>query len=249
MENNAINIGDFDAGDFDRDIYRIFSLGRFKELIENNELVLVRPSIWDDPFENFFLKGNTIDGDGNLVSLEHLYNSWYGQCWTLTPESDALWRIYSPDKQGVRIRTNMRKLFSVYWDDQDIHSRNKYYIGVVNYYSRKEIEKLLRELTFVDAAIGGRNIVFAELLCLKRLEFQHESEVRILYNDIHGFEEDGLYRRTIDYNQLFEEVCLDPRLELTEFNLIRDELIKLGCKLPIIQSNLYRVDFAPIRMM
>ena len=40
--------------DSEQRIYRIFSLSRFEEMIQNQELVLVRPSMWDDPFENFF---------------------------------------------------------------------------------------------------------------------------------------------------------------------------------------------------
>ena len=36
----------------------------------------------------------------------------YGQCWTKTRESDAMWRIYSPNKNGVRIMTTPRKLLT-----------------------------------------------------------------------------------------------------------------------------------------
>lgn len=48
---NAININNIDTP-----VYRIFSYERFIELITTNQLVLVQPSMWDDPYENFFLK-------------------------------------------------------------------------------------------------------------------------------------------------------------------------------------------------
>jgi len=245
MENNGINISDFDG-----DIYRVFSLGRFKQLLKTSQLGLVNPSMWDDPFENFFLKANVVESDSSVSSLENLYKSWYGQCWTYTRESDAIWRIYGGEsKQGVRVKTNIRKLFSSFWNEADIHSRNKYYIGAVKYHSRNEIEELMRKTSFLDVAIGGRNHVFAELLCVKRLEFAHEDEVRLLYNDLEGFEDGRVYNKIIKYNEVFEEVCIDPRIALEEYKLIKGELISLGCEIPITQSDLYRVEFEPIRLM
>ena len=251
MENNGINISDFD-----RTIYRVFKLDRFKQLLIDCQLGLVRPSTWADPFENFFLRCDVIEENGDKGSLESLYKSWYGQCWTYTQESDALWRIYGDDvekglkNQGVRVKTNIRKLFSCFWDDDDIHSRNKYYIGAVKYYERREIEELMNSTSFFDAAIGCRNHVFAEMLCIKRLEFKHEDEVRLLYNDVDIYEDSDVYKKIIDYNDVFEEVCLDPRImDISEYEYIKKELIALGCKVPIIQSDLYRVEFDPIRLM
>jgi hypothetical protein len=114
MEDNVVNIADLD-----QKIYRIFSISRFKELITTNELVLVNPYKWDDPFENFFLKANAVDENGALVSLGDIARKWYGQCWTFNPESDAMWRIYSCQKDGVRVSTTVRRLFSVLWDPED----------------------------------------------------------------------------------------------------------------------------------
>ena len=61
-----------------------------KELIKNRELVLVNPEKWDDPFENFFLKGNAVDNNGNNVDFSNLREMWYGQCWTKNEDTDAL---------------------------------------------------------------------------------------------------------------------------------------------------------------
>ncbi|MEW5029724.1 DUF2971 domain-containing protein, partial [Klebsiella pneumoniae] len=70
---NAININNIDTP-----VYRIFSYERFIELITTNQLVLVQPSMWDDPYENFFLKTEVVSDDGEFGSLESLCNSWYG---------------------------------------------------------------------------------------------------------------------------------------------------------------------------
>lgn len=91
---NIININDLDTP-----VYRIFSLERFLELFTEKQLVQVQPSMWDDPYEHFLLKTEVVSDDGEVGSLENLYNSWYGQCWTENEDTDAMWRIYSPEKK------------------------------------------------------------------------------------------------------------------------------------------------------
>lgn len=101
--------------DYSTKIYRIFSTNRLIELFEKKENALVKPELWDDPFENFILK---IPEKGSKSKPN---KRGYGQCWTLNFESDAMWRIYSPDKNGVRIQTTIRKLH------HSLHSAQKVY--------------------------------------------------------------------------------------------------------------------------
>ena len=92
-------------------VYRIVSLKRLLELFEKNENVLVKPCLWDDPFENFIMNSKIRLPSGeisNLMSRE----LFYGQCWSKSKASDAMWRIYSPENTGIRIRTTVRKLFN-----------------------------------------------------------------------------------------------------------------------------------------
>ena len=150
----------------DTKIYRIFTFDRFKELIESNELVLVNPEMWDDPFENFFLKANAIDGQGNTVDFSNLRKMWYGQCWTKNEDTDAMWRIYSPDKNGVRISTTVRKLFNTIYNKNDKFASLKYFIGNVNYQTKDELNKFMNGNSFWNIASGGQNDGFAKLLCV-----------------------------------------------------------------------------------
>ena len=85
MEENGIDIVDWDA-----QIYRVYSIKWFTDLITTNKNGLVNPSKWEDPFENFFLQNQCVASDGTIVSLESLSNSWYGQCWTRNSDSDAM---------------------------------------------------------------------------------------------------------------------------------------------------------------
>ena len=101
MERNVIGISNWDAP-----VYRTFSLKSALELFKEGKNGLVHPSRWDDPFENFFLKNGAIDEHENPVALDDVHKDWYGQCWTLEGESDALWRIYSPEKVRPRDEHN-----------------------------------------------------------------------------------------------------------------------------------------------
>ena len=208
--------------DLDTKIYRIFTLDRFKELITSNELVLVNPEMWDDPFENFFLKANAIDGQGNTVDFSNLRKMWYGQCWTINEDTDAMWRIYSPNKNGIRISTTVRKLFDAIYNENDKYASLKYFIGKVKYETKERLNDFMNKQSFWGIAIGGQNDGFAKLLCIKREAFEHENEVRILVNE--NDEEknkklNGLYRIEIDKNILIDDICLDPRL--TEYEYLK----------------------------
>ena len=83
--------------DLDKPLYRIFSFQRLEEIFQENKLTLVKPRLWEDPFENFILNSTGYLADGREFQIGFRDN-FYGQCWSLTIESDAMWRIYSPEK-------------------------------------------------------------------------------------------------------------------------------------------------------
>lgn len=53
--------------------------------------------------------------DPDKVARQHAYSihNTYITCWTTDPESVAMWLLYSPGKDGIRVRTTVRKLKSV----------------------------------------------------------------------------------------------------------------------------------------
>ncbi|MBN3059397.1 DUF2971 domain-containing protein [Pectobacterium versatile] len=243
FEKNAINITNFDIP-----IYRIFSFEYFEKLMTEKQLVLVQPSMWDDPYENFFLKTEVDFGNGDIASLENLNRTWYGQCWTENEDTDAMWRIYSHNKTGVRVKTTVRKLFLSIFDSSDNFSSLKYFVGKVEYKDKKEIINFMQRVTFSEMISGGQNNKFAELLCIKRTEFSHENEIRVLVDDIGNIKgENGLYKIDINPTELFDEVCLDPRLSNEDVATFTTNIKKMGVTTKIIQSELYKLDLPRIR--
>lgn len=233
----------------DEPIYRIFRYDRFEELVESKKLALASPTLWDDPFENFFLKSSVDMGDGTFAGLEILARKWYGQCWTTEKDTDALWRIYSHDKCSVRVKTTVGKLFSALYKPNDLQAKLKYFIGKVNYMSQDEISLLLDKTRFMSVAEGAQNHGFAKLLCIKRNEFKHENEVRVLFNDIASeYATRNVLFFDFDPNSLLEEVCLDPRIEEKLVSRTEKKLKAIGLTLPVVRSHLYDFQKATIKM-
>ena len=73
--NNFIGI---EPHNHDREIYRVMSINRLISMLENDENTLVRPELWDDPFENFILN-IPINNPNGGTSLTPLRKRAYGQ--------------------------------------------------------------------------------------------------------------------------------------------------------------------------
>jgi len=113
---------------------------RLLEIFKQEQNTLLKPNLWDDPFENFILKGLGRLSNGMTVSLG-MRDFLYGQCWTLHRESDAMWRIYSPDKNGVKVRTTIKKLFESLYNAIPSRLRDvSCFIGKVEYFKKEDID-------------------------------------------------------------------------------------------------------------
>jgi hypothetical protein len=92
-----------------------------------------------------------------------------------------------------------------------------------------------------DISFGGQGTGFAELLCIKREAFEHEKEVRLLFQDLDPKRgKDEIVEFDLDVNHVFEDVVIDPRLTPNQVKAICAEIKAAGCSLPISQSTLYR---------
>lgn len=214
--------------EIDKPIYRIISLERLLELFMNKKNTLVKPKMWEDVFENFILKSSIRLRSGEIAEY-NFHERMYGQCWTLQKASDAMWRIYSSDKKGLRVRTTIRKLADSLENAQTSLPDVRCRIGKVEYLSDKRLMEVANS-TFDDSGIGVDEL-FRSLL-LKRRAFVHESEVRALYDELDdSFFSNDLYRYEIDPHYLIDQIMVDPRSSYEEF---------LGIKKIIRETTGYR---------
>jgi hypothetical protein len=227
--------------DLEQPIFRIYSKERFLRGVAKGRDALRNPSCWHDPFENFFLTRTQVAVNGDLADLKTVARDWYGQCWTTNSNTDAMWRIYSPNQTGIQAKTTIRKLFKNLRSVPSETPQLQFFVGRVEYMCQAEITALLNTLTFYDAASGGQGHSFAKLLCIKREAFRHEAEIRILFQDIDDPPQgvNGIFVYPLDANAVFDEIVLDPRLQDAAATELESELRAAGCTTPIQRSDLY----------
>ncbi|GET33717.1 hypothetical protein PbJCM13498_25800 [Prolixibacter bellariivorans] len=223
----------------DRPIYRVFSVNRLHEIFDEKKLTLVRPKLWDDPFENFIMNSTGELKDGRYFTID-FRNNFYAQCWTYTRESDAIWRIYSPNKDGVRVTTTPRKLLKALYDQQDKFRDLHCFVGKVQYYTTKGLKNLLTDSNTMSSwLLDSTGAGHAQTLLFKRTPFKHENEVRLIYNS-NGKTNGDLYKFDIDPYDLFDDIVFDPRMKYDNFKQEKEKLKLVGFKKRIVKSNLYK---------
>ena len=226
--------------DLARPIYRIVSLERLVELFTAQENVLVNPSKWEDTFENFILKAKVKSKTGEIFDGD-LRDSVFGQCWTLHNASDAMWRIYSPNKDGLRIKSTIGELLQGIYQVHQPDAKQKCAIGLVEYKTLKKLFWHANNTYEFDTSIFVEN-VFRSLL-LKRLPFVHEKEVRLLFQSwFPDLLQDGIYRYKIDPHSFVKEVMIDPRRSYDEFKTLKHIIQRsTNFKGSIKRSQLYKL--------
>lgn len=149
----------------DQKIYRYLSFESFVYLIELKKLTFSKISNWDDPWENVLARQCSFLSNGKEMNSYSDSLDLYGQCWTLNAESDAMWRIYSPNKSGVQVETTVGCL-------QHLIGYRRLFVDRVQYC--KDPKDFLEKQKTIK-------LKCSEAL-LKRDAFRHEEELRILVN-------------------------------------------------------------------
>lgn len=230
---SVINLINIKADESEQYIYRIMPIDRLLESFENQSLALVEPAKWDDPFENLLLKGLVPHSSNDAITSKLFRNSIYGQCWTLHRETDAMWRIYSADKHGVKVRTTIRKLIDSLLQSAEGYERESCFIGKVDYLTQKE---LVTKLSDIEGMYG---INAAKSLLYKRNEFSHEKEVRLIYTM--ESKQGRIYKFKVDPHSLFDEIVFDPRMNKHIYQAYSQAIKSKGYMGSVRQSVMYQL--------
>lgn len=235
---NIVRIDDPDAP-----IYRWFQLPHFWSMIEDRQFMLVPPGKWEDPFEDF-PRHCMVDYEGSphrIHTLDSVIDPVYAQCWSMTEESDALWRAYSrvvkqggisntcPDEEGVQVRTTPRKLLQVMWKWCPDNPAKSCFIGKVRYLNQQEVVRHIDEVLRGQLDEVSTGVSRAELVLFKRSGFSHEAEVRLVY--VRPRTDDSPPNTiAIPFNpdRVFDQVSFDPRLEEFESDDRKKKAKQLG---------------------
>lgn len=247
IDNNSINLS------LDDTIYRIFSVDKFKRTLADKKLCLVRPSKWEDPFENLLLNSVGQLADGTEVGFESIRDSYYGQCWTLRKECDGLWRNYKGrEPAAIKVKTTVGKLMNQFYDLTNKFHELSYFIGKVEYATDEEIVDFFRDE--IDLLSFQSNVEIVQSLLIKRLSFSYEEEVRLIFsrpstNEIdlgsvrNPWDDSDRFFVNIDPDTLFDEIEIDPWITQAQYRSLESDIRALGFSGQVTRSSLYDKPF------
>jgi hypothetical protein len=190
---------------------RIMPIERLFQVLINETFPLFGPKIWDDPFENLLMDSN-FWLDRHFVNVKKIRDSYFGVCWSMTKESDAMWKIYSPDCRGVKIKTTAGKVFDKIFDSLDDEKLLDFIVGEVRYHDEQGIKQEFGSLGSNDFIKDKNGTLIPISLLVKRTGFKHEDEVRFIYQD-KSHDGDVVNIKEFDWLDIIEEIEFHTHLD------------------------------------
>ncbi len=236
-------------------LYRYLRIDDFLLTLKEKRIVLRKPHLWKDPFENIFMQTEVVDTNGNPQDFSLSKEQIYAQCWTLKEESDLMWKSYVDDYFGVKVSTTIRQI-------DEVTSKIKFvFLGKVNYFTEDEIVKSFSQPIQFSVT---EDVIFSKSLLVKREAFEEEREVRLIFFDQYRNQEkygphifvmnwdkndykDESVNLPLSPNTFFNEVIVDPRLGPQEVDSMIMKIKEYGYTGIVKRSTLY--DFPKIKIV
>ena len=142
-------------------LWKYLDLAKFTSLLQKRELHFCRGDKFDDPLEGSYPLSalDVFQGGSNGYGAEAWRKFVAVSCWhNSNDESDAMWRLYTANKQGVAIRTTWKKL------DSAVQSHA--------YLKKVEYIDFIKDHAQID--------IPSDVFEYKRKAYIHENEVRAI---------------------------------------------------------------------
>lgn len=229
----------FDPPPTEATLWRYMDLSKFISLLEARALFFARADKLGDPFEGSYAKSNQalrpiIYKDQIPPERLAAMSSFYREsrrftlinCWHENDsESEAMWRLYSREREGIAIKTTFQRLRDSFTTDETI------FIGKVNYVDYQT------HFTREDNTMGA--------YLDKRKSFEHEREVRAVVQNFPS--RDGALDLStdicdvgisfeIDIDLLVLEVVIDARADDWFLELIAAIAARYDLNAPVTRS-------------
>lgn len=172
----------------DMKLYRYLTLGSFLELIELKRMYLTNLNNWEDPWELPAKHRESYGLKGTLL----------GQCWTSQGVSDAIWKMYGKNKEGILIETSVNKF-------RLLNNLSNSFLCPIIYYDN--LDKTLNDIELLHSDMK----VFYHGV-LKRVAFKHEKEIRLIsyINKDMNYDKKNLII-SVEPHNFIENIFIDPR--------------------------------------
>lgn len=189
-------------------MWRYMNFTKLLSLMEKKTLYFCRADLLGDPFEGSI--PNTLldyappgyDGprDYHEFDISNRRTWAYVNCWHEgTHESEAMWKLYAGEKDGIAIKTVFSKFREALVDEHDI------FVSRVQYKN------------YQSDVIPFSNIL--QFMFYKRISFRHEQEIRAVVMDIRS-DMLGLHNR-VEVQKLVDEIVVSPLAEEWFMELVR----------------------------
>lgn len=233
--------------------YKYLDLESVLLSFRNGSIRFVEPTRWEDKFEGRFYNARYTNVSTNPQDSPFLYAS----CMSIKPHNEAAWKVYSYGKLGigahcVQIKINRNQFRKELIQSKTINSKTKIYEGLVTYATEPQIcgihKRTYKNKTGAIVPNPRYNNFFSyfsrtsylNLLLLKRDYFRHENEVRFFVvpdvapgpkgkrtrlngSDVFGSD----INISMDWANVIEEIRIDSKCTELEYNIFKDECIKL----------------------
>ena len=208
--------------------HRIMKFGDrgLADIVKEKALTFVTYDKWTDSHEAYFIQAlRTLEGEALLdrvfkklnyrqnarafnMMIQASKRGRHMQSWTCGPESEEMWRIYSPDRKGVRVQTSALKVWNSKIEALPIVYTPRFSV-------EEEVKRLLSD--------NGQRMDFINIFTRKLARYSFEKEVRFISEDVFAFKipNSGVvpgqeYLRKIDISHIpdfIESVVVDPEAE------------------------------------
>lgn len=214
-------------------IWRYITFTKFCSMLNEQALFFCRLDKLHDKWEGVYPKAmleywakvyqDIPAGDEGVARLKEILirkiiPSHFVNCWFMSEyESDAMWRLYSRNYEGIAIKSTIGRL-----KRSLAKTRERIWIGPVDYIDYDQWQPPKGE--------ARKAFLWMEPFFWKRLSFQHENELRALVGQANresGEAENGLNIQA-DLNELTEAVYVFPDSKDWFLQLVKTIVRKYG---------------------
>lgn len=221
-------------------LQKYYQLKWFLNALEKDVFTFQKPSNWDDPFEDFISKLTNYSKKAYVNGLNISDNIYTMSTINKRSECDGMWRNFA-NTSGILIHTSSKKIIkaiihyllnngcctnrNLYLGGQDVRNQlaGSIKLNKIDYRPDSDIAKLFKDATN-QSLLDYSHLAF-DMLSIKRMEFDYESEYRVFLVAKHlGLEENtflgaGYFKETID------KIVLSPKASQTRINRLTSVLV------------------------
>lgn len=234
------------------ELCRYMSFQRFCEILFNQELVLVKPEMWNDKYEKYIYRAiNTIEGEKKIRDflkekysaseqridemvdfIKLICDSTHCLCFSKSIDAEVMWNAYSYNSQAIMMITTfdkIEKLNSPFSFDFELRT--------VQYDLENSGLKFLFDLLKADD--GGISIANSHHFFIhKRKCFEYENECRIIVTKPHSNKADFLSYNIDDLSTFINGIMVHPLASASYVSLIEKMCNTFNVKF-LGKSNIY----------